>query len=322
VLIAQQIQPATDIRPGSLWARPLIAADSLTFYLSKLILPLHLTFEYGRTPAAVLSDPAPNLLYWTWTIPLAITVFLWRFNNSKLTLAALIFLLGVLPVLGFVPFEFQYHSTVADRYVYVSMLGAALAAAWFLARFPTPSACAAACAVLAFFCTVSFVQAGRWKNTEVLYEYGRQFRAATPLHLFVLGQYKDKESEVAQDNSRPDEQQLFLAQAIADYQEALKMDPLFAQVYKNLTVDLVRTKRIDEAIEITLRRIDVQPKLDPTVRDRPASLHATLGMLYFAQKNYPQAIAELEQSGQEDSNPTVKKALEISRQRLAPDMRQ
>ena len=39
-----------------------------------------------------------------------------------------------LPVLGLVPFAFQAYSTVADRYMYIAMLGPALALAWGLAQ--------------------------------------------------------------------------------------------------------------------------------------------------------------------------------------------
>jgi protein O-mannosyl-transferase len=319
IVIAKQIQPATDIQSGPLWARPFIAADSLTFYLTKLVVPLHLTFEYGRTPAAVLSDPALNHpLYWTWIIPLALALIIWKIHRPTVTLAGLVFVFGVLPVLGLIPFEFQYHSTVADRYVYVSMLGAAIAAAALLFHYRNHFTCVVAGGILLVFASLSFAQAGRWKNTETLYEYGRQFRAATPLHLFVLGQYKDKESEIAERNSQTDLQKTYLAQAIADYNDALAMDPQFAQVYRNLTVDLVRTGRIAEAIDVTLRRIEIQPKLDETTRDKPASLHATLGMLYFRTEDYAKAAAEFERSLQYEPNPQVKQKLEEARQHLPP----
>ena len=41
---------------------------------------------------------------------------------------------GVTPVLGLVTFLFQHFSTTADHYLYVSMLGPALAAAWAVAE--------------------------------------------------------------------------------------------------------------------------------------------------------------------------------------------
>ena len=51
-------------------------------------------------------------------------------------LGALIALAALLPVLGLVPFTFQEWSTVADRYMYLAMLGAALAVGTLLARLP------------------------------------------------------------------------------------------------------------------------------------------------------------------------------------------
>ena len=46
-----------------LYARPLVAADALTFYLWKFFLPLRLGIDYGRRPDVVRSDgerPCPT----------------------------------------------------------------------------------------------------------------------------------------------------------------------------------------------------------------------------------------------------------------------
>ena len=45
-------------------------------------------------------------------------------------MAFLIFIFGYLPVSGLIPFYYQYLSTVADRYIYISMAGIALLAAY------------------------------------------------------------------------------------------------------------------------------------------------------------------------------------------------
>lgn len=126
------IQPAAKLKPWPLWSRPLIAADALAFYLGKLVLPIHLSIDYGRTPLAMLGDP---VLYWDWIFPVIVALIVWRLHKPVLTAGAMIFFLGLLPVLGLAPFAYQYFSTVADRYVYLSMLGVAMAAGLFLARF-------------------------------------------------------------------------------------------------------------------------------------------------------------------------------------------
>ncbi len=58
-LLARVLQPLSSIDfAAPLWARPLVAADALAFYLYKLAIPINLTFDYGRTPTAVMTDPA------------------------------------------------------------------------------------------------------------------------------------------------------------------------------------------------------------------------------------------------------------------------
>ena len=115
----------------ALWARPLIAADALAFYLSKLFVPVGLATDYGRRPALVLAQP---WIYYTWVLPavIAAAVFVLRRRLPWLASAAMVMLAALLPILGFVPFAYQEYSTVADRYMYTAMLGPALAAAFAL----------------------------------------------------------------------------------------------------------------------------------------------------------------------------------------------
>ena len=132
VIAAKLIQPAsTTVSP--LWARPLIAGDSLAFYLLKIALPINLCIDYGRSPVAIIGSGA---IYYTWLLPAAIgtAIAAWhrrRARRSAVTdslpaAAAWIFVLAPLHVLGLTRFDFQHFSTVTDHYVYVAMLGPAL----------------------------------------------------------------------------------------------------------------------------------------------------------------------------------------------------
>ena len=48
MLVARFVQPAAEVTPAPLWARPLVAADALAFYLAKLAVPIDLVFIYPR----------------------------------------------------------------------------------------------------------------------------------------------------------------------------------------------------------------------------------------------------------------------------------
>ena len=97
------------------------------------------------------SDPAGDRLWestaspgrersvqWSWIPGLVFCVAIWLGPTIPgAVVPALLFLAGVAPVLGVVPFVFQNMSTVADRFVYVAMLGPALWLAQLLIRCPS-----------------------------------------------------------------------------------------------------------------------------------------------------------------------------------------
>jgi hypothetical protein len=78
---------------------------------------------------------ASGIVYYSWLFPAAVGVAChWA---RALAAAACLFVLPLVPVLGLVPFDFQFYSTVADHYLYLPMLGVAVAAAWGLSRIPS-----------------------------------------------------------------------------------------------------------------------------------------------------------------------------------------
>ncbi|HEY0076607.1 MAG TPA: hypothetical protein VGB77_21130, partial [Abditibacteriaceae bacterium] len=127
---AQPINPQIPI--VALWARPLVAGDALAFYMGRFAWPVSLGINYGRRPDWLLQQP------WAWVMwisPALLAWLCWRSREPKLRAAFLLWLAFLLPVLGFLPFGYQSSSTVADRYMYLPLLGAALVLAWAIERF-------------------------------------------------------------------------------------------------------------------------------------------------------------------------------------------
>lgn len=171
-------QPAAHVTAPALWQRPLVAGDALAFYLFKLVAPLNLAPDYSRSPMTVL---AGGWAYWTWLMPAAVAVALWRWRReARPAVAAALFAVAALsPLLGLVPFDFQVYSTVADHYLYLPMFGVALGAAWGLSRLDSshrrarrlsagPLACALGLVVLV---PLSARQARVWRDTVTLFEH-------------------------------------------------------------------------------------------------------------------------------------------------------
>lgn len=157
-----------------LWSRPLIALDALAFYLGKLIMPVRLAFDYGRNPAYVL---AQGWVYAIALLPAALAGVLAALPGRRQWLCCYgVFVAAVLPVLGLVPFLFQGYSTVADRYLYLSMLGPALALAWTLEKRLAPPlfrrggriAGGLVAALLAILAVLSHRQAAVWHDDYAL----------------------------------------------------------------------------------------------------------------------------------------------------------
>lgn len=159
-----------------LWQRPFVAADALTFYLGKALIPLNLIPDYGRTPARVLQHKST---YVVTLAPVAAVLLCFRFRRRLpwLLCGMVVFVLGVLPMLGLAPFDFQGFSTVADRYLYLSLLGAAMVVAFAVRHVAAvvatsrlrPAAVAAPVVVLIFFAAASHKQVGYWEDTGSLF---------------------------------------------------------------------------------------------------------------------------------------------------------
>ncbi len=154
------VQQATAIETAPLWARPLLALDAVTHYMVKLILPFQLGPDYGHTPTVAMQE---KLWYAMGVLPIGLAYLAWSLPDRRVWLTALgVFVVAVLPMLGLIPFDFQRNSTVADRYVYLAMLGPALALAWFMVRHGSVLKYAVVAVALSLYGVASFMQTGHW----------------------------------------------------------------------------------------------------------------------------------------------------------------
>ena len=233
VVVTRLMLDAPDVFVPPLWARPLVALDALTFYLGKLVLPVGLSPDYGRSPRWLMSSSA---LYATWLVPAAVAAALWalRKRAPKLVAAALVFVAPLLPVLGLTPFHQQQYSTVTDRYMYIPLLGVAAAVAWLVSRSDRRAALYALAAWVAVLAVWSRIEVGKWRDTDSLFRTTvARNPASLPGHT-VLGL-------LAAQRNQPEV-------ALAEYRAALATDPGFPPTLYNLG-NLHRAQgRPDEAI--------------------------------------------------------------------------
>jgi hypothetical protein len=240
-------QPAADVPVAPYWARPFIALDALAFYLGKIVAPVWLTVDHGRTPLRVLHS---GWWRWTWAVPAAAAALIFLFRRHRPVVAAgCIFVAGVLPVLGFVPFLFQRFSGVADHYLYLSMLGVALAAAVLLSENPGRLAFAVSAAVLLVLAVLTIRQTRVWRDDLTLWRHNVAINPQSGLAQLNLGAA------------------LFWAgdtqQAEHHYREAIRIDPDDAAAHENLARLLTTTGRQEQAIAHIRRVLEIHERLSP-----------------------------------------------------------
>ena len=308
-LLTRWVQPGTDIAfepPG--WARPLIAGDAVLFYLYKLILPLQFGPDYGRSPQFVLEN---GWIFITGLVPFVLAAWL-LLKRRKLiwpATAAGIFVAGILPVLGWVSFSFQRYSTVADRYVYLAMLGPALALAWGLTRPPKKLAAVGGVVVLGVFLVRSIWLVPHWQDTKTIFEHALQVNANSyvahnNLGIVLSGQGQDAnaidhfnqalriepESAVTHLNLGNALDRLGkFEEALHHYNEALRITPVYARAHTNLGLLLAKQGQYDQAIEHHTEALRLEPGF-AEAHNNLANVLARRGDLKTAEQHYTEAL--------------------------------
>jgi len=324
---ATRVQPGSQLSPWPIWNRPLIAADALAFYLYKLIWPIHLIPDYGRTPAVLLHS---TWKYWTWLIPLAVAGVLWGLARKIpwLIAGSLIFVAGVLPVLGLMPFDFQQFSTVADHYLYLALLGPALALAFVLSRAPTRWLGAATALILIALTGRSMAQTQYWQNTPALFEHTLALNPRSAAAHERLGAYDHRQANqlvkmAAAEPGTPaaaqahNAAQVLFEKAVDQYNATLLLKPDWPVVHLNLARALSHLKRWDEAMAHLKTIIALQPHLPPALRGGFETQWFNQGVTAYERGDYRQAVADFRRSlAVQPDNDVSKVALPIAGNRM------
>lgn len=313
VLITRSLQTGDHVlAPAPLWARPLIAMDAIAFYLGRLAYPIEMTPDYARTPAEALLSKAA---YVTWIVPVLLGALLARDFRRSVTkrwiaMGSLLMLAALSPVLGLVSFDHQNISTVADRYMYLAMLGPALALAMIVPALGRGRAWlwAVAFGASSVLGVLSFQQAGVWKNDLTLWTHALTVRPYGPTTLTNLGHALAERNE----NER----------AIALFERALAARPGSPNASVNLAWSTMKLGRFAQAEELFKNAISVAPEsarahigrglvmaqtgrlseAETSFREarrlnpRDAEAHANLGLVLLQRAQTSEAIVALEEA--------------------------
>jgi tetratricopeptide (TPR) repeat protein len=267
-VVTSSVQESIQTYP--FWAKPLIWLDAVSFYLYKLLFPFSLAASYARTPEHVMGQ---WWFYVAWMIPVGVGFCLWRFRKKAplLLLAALVFLLGFLPVSGLKEFNFQAWSTVADRYLYLSMPGVALGFAYAATRMTRQWQWGIMAGVILLLGGRSyFVQVPVWENPLKLWSHCIEITPGSPQAHNNRGISYTKKRE--------------FAKAIADFSKALALNPESDNAYSGRGFAYGKMKDYDKAISDFDKALALNPNNVKAYNNR--------GLVYDNNKEYAKAIAD------------------------------
>lgn len=163
VVWTSAVQSTQTLEQMPVLIRPALACHALAFYLGKVFVPTRLCADYGLRPVVVLATMHYVLI--ALIVPAYVTLLLvLRQYRTILAAMGVIFVAGVLPVLGLMPFAFQFYSTVADRYAYLSLFGVALGAAYLASRTGRPMTRVAMLVIVGGLSFLSWRQVACWHD--------------------------------------------------------------------------------------------------------------------------------------------------------------
>jgi len=286
-------QPAAEFMAPPLWSRPLIALDSLAFYLFKLLWPAQLCIDYGRSPAYVLRH---HDLYWTWIVPTALCLGLLAARSRHLLAGAMLFVIPLLPVLGLVTFVFQFYSTVCDRYVYLSMLGVAVAVAWLIDRWPRRSVIAAAGVLVVVLAVRSGLQVRYWEDDTAIFEHVLDVNPGSFLAHNNYGLAITHDAERLEMLLRKPEAEARLHEALGHFEAAIAGNPNWDKPYDNAARIYAHLGDHARAIEYERHALELGFALPPEFQRSYVPMLNFLGRQYMAAGRYREAVDVFEQA--------------------------
>lgn len=294
LIIARSAQTTEYVQPVSLLHRPLVAIDALAFYLIKLVAPLALGTDYGRSPASVINVRVTL----AFAIVALVAIAIITCRSRKLIAASLILIAGLIFNLGLVPFQFQLYSTVADHYMYLAMLGPALAIAHKLTRLPHRVSLPIAAGVCAILSALSIVQTLVWRDSVTLFTHSVAINPRSAGSHNNLGRALGERGN--------------LDGAARHFEAALTIQSGTPAAHRNLAFVQFRRGNLDAAIDQLKQAIQLMEQNRENVASDRADLVRWLAM----RDRWPEVVEELERAHQQNpTHPDITRMLDEARQR-------
>ena len=183
------------------------------------------------------------------------------------------YLMMLLPVVGIIRVGNQAH---ADRYTYLPQIGIYMAVTWLVAEWRVSRVALGGlmAVVLAVLMVCAWKQTVYWQDSETLWTHTLACTTGNDEAHYNLG-------IALRQKGRVDE-------AIAEYQEALQINPDYGDAHINLGSALLQAARLDEAIAQLQKALQIKPNY--------AAAHYNLGVALRQKGRVDEAIAQLQKA--------------------------
>ncbi len=267
--IAQQKGGATtslDLLP--VWARLSNAFTAYMLYIWKTLYPtgLAIFYPYSEDTLIIWRAVAGVLIVLITSIAVV-----WQLRRRPYLSVGWFWFVGTLvPVIGIVQVGLQ---SMADRYMYVPMIGLTIMVAWGAREFfhacniNHRTAAAVAGMIVAALIAMSFVQTSYWRSNIALYSHAI---TVTQDNYFIYKSLGDAFADEG-DNKK----------AIENYMEAIRITPYFAGSYRGLGMLLMEEGKLDEASHYISKAANMTPG--------HTDAHLSMAVLLSEQGRYKEA---------------------------------
>ena len=272
-IITKSVQPGHDVSSFPFWLRPVIWLDAINFYCFNVLWPCHLAAIYHRTLQYVTG------LWWTYLIcllPVVAGYMSWRYRKTWTipALSVAVFIIGFLPVSGLVPFAFQRFSTVGDRYIYISMIGVALALGYLVScRNNNLLYIAVSFLILVLGLRSYTVQIPTWQDNLTLWNHCLRI---SPKKAWIYNNRANAFMAIKE-----------YQKAKRDFQQSIRLDPQYGDAYVGLGDLFLELQQYSQAIECyehALQKVN-------NVRNR-SLIYYKRGNIFYTQKLYNRALQD------------------------------
>ena len=284
LVVAARTGAVTSLALVAFPARLANALVAYTRYLGKALWPTHLAVFYpipSTWPVAEVLGAALLL------VAITVSTLVAGRRHPYLAVGWLWFVVTLLPVIGIVQAGDQ---AMADRFMYVPLIGLTIAMVWgvadLLRRWPTALriAPAGALVILAALAVASRRQLGTWRDSSALFTHALVVTTDNWLAHHNLGMVLAKQGDVEG--------------AAREFTTATRLRPGYPDAHYNLGVALIRQEKPDEAIAEFTRTLDLNP--------HHADAHNALGNLLLQRGLRADGLVHLSDAVRFDPDDAVK----------------